>query len=140
MQPAPRQAYALLRLIIGIDMFLHGMTRISSGVEKFAGTMVTEFQATFLPAGLVHAFGVTLPFVEALVGALLILGLFTRLAVILGSLVMAALVFGTALRSDWNTIGLQLIYAALYYLLLVKVADNAYSVDALFVRQAEPGA
>jgi thiosulfate dehydrogenase (quinone) large subunit len=140
MHSAPRQAYALLRLIMGIDMFMHGMTRISSGVEKFAGTMVTEFQATFLPAGFVHAFGVVLPFVEALVGALLILGLFTRFAVILGSLVMASLVFGTALRSDWNTIGLQLIYAAIYYVLLSRVADNAYCADALRVRPGEPGA
>ncbi|HEY1791371.1 MAG TPA: DoxX family membrane protein [Opitutaceae bacterium] len=137
MQAAPRQAYALLRLILGIDMFLHGATRIGSGVGGFAATVVRDFHAALLPAPLVQGYALALPFAEALIGALLILGLFTRFAVVLGSLFMASLIFGTALRSDWNTAGLQLIYAAIYYLLLAKIGDNAYSVDGLRRRPRE---
>ena len=138
MQPAPRQAYALLRLVIGIDMFLHGATRIGAGVDTFAAKMTSEFQATILPQALVHIFASVLPFVEGLIGLLLILGLFTRGTLIASSLLMAALVFGTALRSDWSTIGLQLIYAVIYYLLLSRIADNCWALDSLRQRAADP--
>ena len=39
------------------------------------------------------------------------LGLFTRWALTLGGLLITVLVFGTAMRSDWNTVGVQMIYA-----------------------------
>jgi thiosulfate dehydrogenase [quinone] large subunit len=126
-----RQAYALLRLTVGVDMLMHGLTRIGSGVEKFVATTVGEFQATILPEPLVHGFALVLPFVEGLLGLVLILGLFTRGALICGSLLMITLVFGTALRSEWNTVGLQLLYAAIYYLLLTHVEHNGYAVDSL---------
>jgi hypothetical protein len=45
---------------------------------------------------------------------------------------ITALIFGTALRRDWTTVGIQIIYAITYYLLLLNRADNAFSVDALF--------
>jgi len=131
MQSTKKQAYALLRLTMGVDMLLHGLTRIGSGADGFASTVTKEFQATVLPAPLVHAFALLLPFAEALLGLLLILGLFTRGTLILCSLLMVALVFGTALRSEWNTVGLQLIYAVVYYLLLANFEHNGYAIDSL---------
>jgi hypothetical protein len=41
-----------------------------------------------------------LPFAEFVLGDLITLGLFTRWALTLGGLLIAALIFGTALRSD----------------------------------------
>ena len=52
----------------------------------------------------------------------------------LGGLLIAALVFGTALRGDWTTVGIQMIYAIIYYLLLRNLADNYFSVDTLLTR------
>ena len=131
MPSTKKQAYALLRLTMGVDMLLHGLTRIGSGVDGFASTVTKEFQATMLPASLVHGFAFLLPFVEGLLGLFLILGLFTRGALILGSLLMVALIFGTALRSEWNTVGLQLLYALIYSLLLANLEHNGYAIDAL---------
>jgi thiosulfate dehydrogenase [quinone] large subunit len=128
MSPA-RQAYVLLRLALGMSLFLHGATRIGAGPDKFAQTVVHDFQATPLPAGLVHAYALILPFVEGLVGLLLLLGWLTQGALVLGGLTMVSLIFGTALRSEWNTIGLQLIYAVVIYLLLSRLEDNALAVD-----------
>jgi hypothetical protein len=70
-------------------------------------------------------------FAEFILGALVLFGLFTRWALTLGGLLIAALIFGTALLSDWTTVGIQMIYAITYYLLLLNRADNAFSVDAL---------
>jgi thiosulfate dehydrogenase [quinone] large subunit len=46
---------------------------------------------------------------------------------------MVLLIFGTALRSDWATLGVQMIYSITYYLLLSHLRQNEFSVDAFFL-------
>lgn len=126
-------AYLVFRLTLGINILVHGAVRIfGPGAEAFATSTAAEFTKTALPAGLVHLFLVVLPFAELVLGALLALGLFTRWALTIGSLMITALVFGTAMRSDWNTVGIQMIYAIAYYFLLVNRAANRFSLDALW--------
>jgi thiosulfate dehydrogenase [quinone] large subunit len=57
--------------------------------------------------------------------------MFTRLALSGGALLMLVLTFGTTLRQDWNTAGLQLIYAVVYAALLACLSANRYSIDRL---------
>jgi len=126
-------AYVVFRLTLGINILIHGAGRIfGPGAEAFAATTAAEFSKTALPAGMVHAFLIVVPFAELVLGALTTLGLFTRWALTLGGLLITALVFGTAMRSDWNTVGVQMIYAITYYLLLVNRSENRFSLDALF--------
>jgi len=82
----------------------------------------------------VRPFALVLVFVETIVGLLVLLGLCTREALVVGSGAMAALIFGTALRSDWNTLAIQLLYAAIYAALLAARGCNVYSLDALLRR------
>jgi thiosulfate dehydrogenase (quinone) large subunit len=125
-------AYLVFRLTLGINIFVHGAGRIfGPGVEAFATTTSAEFTKTALPHGLVYAFLIVLPFVELVLGALTTVGLFTRWNLALGGLLMTVLVFGTAMRSDWNTVGVQMIYAITYYLLLINRSANRFSLDAL---------
>jgi thiosulfate dehydrogenase [quinone] large subunit len=125
-------AYAVFRLTLGINILVHGAGRLfGPGAEGFATTTAAEFSKTALPAGMVHAFLIVVPFAELVLGTLTALGLFTRWALTLGGLLIAALVFGTAMRSDWNTVGVQMIYAITYYLLLVNRSANRFSLDAL---------
>jgi len=125
-------AYAVFRLTLGINILVHGAGRIfGPGAEAFATTTAAEFSKTALPAGLVHAFLFVLPFAELVLGALTTLGLFTRWALTLGGLMIATLVFGTAMRSDWNTVGVQMIYAITYYFLLVHRSSDRFSLDKL---------
>jgi hypothetical protein len=39
------------------------------------------------------------------------------------------------LRSDWNTLAIQMLYASIYTALIAARHYNAYSVDALIQRQ-----
>jgi thiosulfate dehydrogenase [quinone] large subunit len=125
-------AYAVFRLTLGINILVHGAGRIfGPGAEAFATTTAAEFSKTALPAGLVHAFLFVLPFAELVLGTLTTLGLFTRWALTLGGLMIATLVFGTAMRSDWNTVGVQMIYAITYYFLLAHRSSDRFSLDTL---------
>jgi thiosulfate dehydrogenase (quinone) large subunit len=91
--------------------------------------MDKDFASTILPSFPVHLFGLTLPFFEALIGALLIVGLLTRVALVIGALLIAALVFGMTLREQFMIVGVQLIYAAVYFVLLFKLSHNSISLD-----------
>ncbi|HEX4477905.1 MAG TPA: DoxX family membrane protein [Polyangiaceae bacterium] len=122
-------AYALLRFAFGINLALHGLNRILGGAGLFASKMTEDFAHT-LPRALVYPFGVVLPFLELSIGVLLVLGAFTRPALVAGSLLMAALMFGTALKGDWNVLGTQLVYSLAYYVLLSRRVDDGYGIDA----------
>ncbi len=131
-----RLAYGVFRLTLGINILIHGVGRVlGSGVGAFATKMGNDFINTPLTYGLVHSFLVVLPFAEAIVGLSLTLGIFTRWGLTVGGLLITALVFGTALRSDWTTIGIQMIYALTYYLLLTHLAENYFSLDTLLRKQ-----
>jgi thiosulfate dehydrogenase [quinone] large subunit len=131
-------AYLMLRATLGLNIFIHGASRIVLGLSGFAGSLVPLFQKTFLPAWSVYTFGLTLPWAEALIGLLLFAGLRTRAALITGSLLMLMLTFGTALRQDWQTAYLQLMYAVVYAALLAGRQNNLYSIDAVMERH-RPG-
>jgi thiosulfate dehydrogenase (quinone) large subunit len=124
-----RLAYAMLRFTLGLSIFMHGLVRLPH-LNAFADGMVKLFAETPLPASIVRLFALCLVFVETGVGLLVLLGLWTRLALFLGALTMVALVFGTALRSDWDTLGIQMLYALLYAALIATRTYNAYSLDA----------
>ena len=129
-----RAAYAILRLALGVNMLLHGLVRLPH-MAAFVNGMATQFQATVLPGFAVKSFGWVLPFAEGLIGLLLVLGWRTRQALVAGGLVMAALIAGTSLRSDWPTVGIQMVYSAIYYLLLRDASHNGFSHDGWLGRR-----
>lgn len=123
-------AYGILRLSFGANILLHGLSRILNGRPAFLAYLNHYFEHSHLiPQNALPLFGAVLPWVETLLGLLLVLGLFSRFTLIVGALVMTALVIGTNLAQDWLVSGLQLIYCFLYYYLLLHLDQNAYSVD-----------
>ena len=122
--------YLLARLPIGMSMFGHGLIRLTK-LSAFSNGMVAEFSKSFLPSSLVMVFSYALPFLEFAAGLLLLVGLFTRFACILGAMIIVALIFGSSLLEQWNNIFSQIVYGA-YFALLFQYADyNYYSVDRL---------
>ena len=137
--PDRKLAYGVFRLTLGINILIHGAGRIfGPGAGAFAAKTASEFNGAPLPQGLVHVFLMVLPFVETILGAFIAVGLLTRWALTLGGLLITALVFGTALRSDWTTVGIQMIYAITYYLLLANRVDDHSSLDTLLRRHCNP--
>ena len=102
-------SYAILRFTLGITFFFHGVIRFVSGWSAFADQIVQNFHNTFLPDFMVRPFALSVPPVEAVVGALLCLGSFTRGTLLTGGVWMIALAFGTTLRQDYSTVAIQLL-------------------------------
>jgi thiosulfate dehydrogenase [quinone] large subunit len=129
-----RLAYLLLRLTLGVNILLHGAVRLPSLITFAEGT-VQQFAGTPLPAVAVRLFGLLLPFLETAIGLLLIVGYWTRWALVAGALLIVALVFGTALRSDWQTLSVQMLYAIIYYLLLAGRTYDYFALDTVCTKR-----
>jgi thiosulfate dehydrogenase (quinone) large subunit len=127
-------AYVLLRVMLGVNMAVHGISRILAGPGTFAATLVHGFQSTPLPAILVRAFGLALPWAEAAIGLLILLGLFRLPALLAGGAMLVALTFGSTLRQDWESAGLQLIYALVYAALLAFLGYDRFALDLVLWR------
>jgi len=124
-------ACLLLRMTIGLNIFIHGLSRLLMGVTVFADSLVPMFAKTFLPGWSVYAFGLLLPWVETVLGLMLLLGFRTRIGLVGGSSLIFVLMFGTSIRQDWSTAGLQLIYATIFACLLAYREGDVYSLDVL---------
>ncbi len=125
-------AYAILRLSFGANIFIHGLSRLLNGRAAFLAYLTKYFEhAHLISPGMLPAFGAVLPWVETILGLLLILGLFSRFTLIVGALVMTILVIGTNLAQDWLVSGLQIPYIFIYYYLLIHLEQNSISVDSM---------
>jgi thiosulfate dehydrogenase [quinone] large subunit len=102
------------------------------GHAAFLAYLTHYFEkAPYFSVGMLSSFATVQPWVETVLGLLLVIGLATRFSLIAGGLVIMCLVIGTNLAQDWLVSGLQLIYAFLYYYLLVHLDQNRFSIDGL---------
>src|SRR5690606_6987877 len=119
----PQLALLILRLGLGVNMLMHGLTRIFN-LGSFAEKMASGFNETVLPEPLVLAMGYFIPVAELLIGLLILSGFWLRWAVFAGGLLMAMLLFGTTLKQDWGTAGSQMIYVLCFYFLLRHLPEK----------------
>jgi len=123
-----KTAFLLLRIAIGTSMFGHGLVRLPK-LAGFSNWMVTSFEKSMLPQAIVTPFSYGLPIIEFLVGLLLILGLFTKQALVVGALTMIALIFGSSMIENWEAIPSQLIHIAFFAVLLHFIESNDWALD-----------
>ena len=113
-------AYMMLRLLTGLDFFGHGFSRAFTGtyLPGFAAGLQKQMFTVPLSTELVLVAGYAIPIVELFVGALLLLGIATRTALLLAFALMMLLMFGVTLKQDWNAAAQQLVYGVVLFLLL----------------------
>ena len=121
-------AFFVARITIGINLLVHGLVRIPK-LSDFAEGLTKEFSKTYLPEILVSPFAHALPFIEFILGTLLVLGWKTKFASITGGLLIAVLLFGMAMQEDWGGVGNLMVYAIFFFLLIKNIEHNALAID-----------
>jgi thiosulfate dehydrogenase [quinone] large subunit len=96
-------AYAVLRSFLGICFCAHGFLLLffGSGLPSVASHMMFALAETQLPPSLTLLFGYSLPFIDILIGSMLILGVATLPAITLAILYLFILVISFALEADY---------------------------------------
>jgi uncharacterized membrane protein YphA (DoxX/SURF4 family) len=95
------------------------------------------FADTFLPVWSLWATGVVIPFVELIAGAMVIVGLRVRAALVALGFVLAIVTFGHLLHDalyEYHTHVIPRLALVLFILLLPR-ADDRFSVDYLAARR-----
>ncbi|MEM6425931.1 MAG: DoxX family protein [Cyanobacteria bacterium P01_D01_bin.128] len=121
-------AYTFLRVIIGVNYFNHGVTRIGN-IPAFMDSMVSAMEGAWMPEVLVRINAALVPPVELIIGVLLILGLFTRGALIACLVLMLILMYGVTIVQNWGAASSQLIYDIVLVALLAGISFNQVSLD-----------
>ena len=130
-------AYVLLRIIVGINYFNHGFTRLGN-IPDFADAMVSAMEGAWMPVPLVRLTAFFVSPVELVAGLLLILGLFTRLSLIVLFVLMAILMYGVTIVQNWDVASSQLIYNIVLFILLAGVGYNRLALDNVFFKGKQP--
>lgn len=123
--------FLLLRLGIAISMFGHGLVRLPK-LKTFSQWMIGLFEKSILPKIVIIPFSYLLPIAELTIGLLLFTGLFTKPALILGSIMMLALLFGTSMIENWEAIPSQLLHLLFCAVLLQFIENNSWALDCFF--------
>ncbi|PSB52939.1 DoxX family protein [Chamaesiphon polymorphus] len=121
-------AHLLLRLLIGVNFFNHGFTRIGN-IPGFVEQTVKTLQGSYFPEPLVRLNAYLVPIIELVVGVLIILGLSTRIALIVTSALMVMLMMGVTSVQKWEIATSQLIYGIVLFALLATCRFNWFSFD-----------
>lgn len=133
------RAWAILfaRLVLGLIFFMAGVMKVFQlGPLNHARKYSLPFADTSLPVWSLCAMGVVIPFVELIGGALVILGLRVREALVALGFVLAVVTFGHLLRDALYEFHTHVIprLALLLFILLLPRADDRFSLDKRKVR------
>lgn len=128
----PVLGYGLFRWVLGLNFFMHGAVRIFGDYQGFVNWVGNTYQGTILAGGPAEMYAWVIPWIELVLGGLLMSGFLTRTALCGGMLFMGSLVFGMTLRQNWDTVAYQMIYCIALYLLLHHHRFNLLSIDYWF--------
>lgn len=118
---------------MGVNIAGHGLIRLFVvGLSPFAHSTVDHLSKSPIPQSFMLGFLFIVPIVEAIVGIALILGLGTRFALVVCSLLMICLTFGVASNQQWDTAATQLLYSLVLFVLLFLAEYNDLSLDRVF--------
>ncbi|MDT0675224.1 DoxX family membrane protein [Autumnicola musiva] len=121
-------AYVLARITLGLNFLLHGLVRIPK-LEKFASGLASGFEGTWMPIAIAEGFAYILPFIEFLLGLLILIGFKTRQVLVGAAILIMLLIFGSGLKEDWGAVGTQMVYALFIFFLLVYLEYNRLALD-----------
>lgn len=124
--------YSLFRIVMGLNMMIHGAVRIFGDYQSFISKMETNFESTILPKFLVTMGANLISPTEFLFGLFLILGFKTRVSISVLTLNMMLLITGVCILQKWDLAGLQMSYVIYLFLLGHFIDSNNLSLDQLF--------
>lgn len=137
------RAWAILfaRLVVGLIFFMAGIMKVFQlGPLNHARKYFLPYADTFLPVWSLWAMGVVIPFVELIAGALVILGLRVREALVALGFVLAVVTFGHLLSEplfQFHTHVIPRLALVLFIFLLPRV-DDLFSLEHVIARLTSP--
>ena len=134
------RAWAILfaRLVLGLIFFMAGVMKVFQlGPLNHARKYFLPYADTFLPVWSLWAMGVVIPFVELIAGAMVILGLRVREALVALGFVLAVVTFGHLLSEPLYAFHTHVIprLALVLFVLLLPREDDLFALEYVIARR-----
>lgn len=130
-QNQKRWAVFMIRLFLGGIFFIAGLSKIFfMGVPGFVGYVQEQFAGTFLPELFINGFGYTLPYVEFVLGIVLIVGLFRQFSFIVAGFLAMVLAHGQFLIEEHATAAHNGIYFLIAIAGLLLLTRPCFALDS----------
>ncbi|NQU10580.1 DoxX family membrane protein [bacterium] len=127
-------ASLVLRILLALLFGVAGGGKLSS-FGGFSEHIHAQFDPTILAGPLLGLFIFLLPFLETVLGVLLLLGWMTRWALVGAAATLLVLFFGKMIAHDPATCSQIAIYVFLVLVALRNLGDNRFSIDHLMQPQ-----
>jgi thiosulfate dehydrogenase (quinone) large subunit len=125
-------ATLLLRLMLGVLFFFAGLNKFVAGysasVEGIIGAMKEN---SWLPEFMLIPYTYPLPFIEVILGFVLIIGFRTRLALFVAGLLLISLAFGKILTGEHVTVANNANYVFMAAVAWFFSRHDLFSLDSL---------
>lgn len=134
------RAWAILfaRLVLGLIFFMAGFWKVFQlGPLEHVRKFFLPYTDTFLPTWSLWLAGLLIPFIELVAGALVLVGLKTRVALISLGFILAVVTFGHLLKEplyEFHTHVIPRLVLLLFVLILPR-KDDKFSVDYFLSRR-----
>lgn len=88
------------RLALGLYFCMGGYAKIKGGLAAWVDSDAYKKESSWLPDFIATAYGYALPFAQIAVGAMLVIGLFSRLASLFIALILASVMIATSFSGN----------------------------------------
>lgn len=116
--------FFFLRLPIAISLAGHGLVRIPK-LQAFTEGMVKSMEKSVIPEILITPFGYLLPFLEAILGIVLLIGFKPKPTIYTSLALMSILILGSSSVENWSAIEAQLLHSLYLFVLLWFYIKNS---------------
>ncbi|KQT18267.1 DoxX family protein [Chryseobacterium sp. Leaf404] len=109
--------FFFLRLPIAISLAGHGLVRIPK-LQAFTEGMIKSMEKSVIPEILITPFGYLLPFLEAILGVVLLIGFKPKPTIYASFALMSILILGSSSVENWSAIEAQILHCLYLFALL----------------------
>jgi uncharacterized membrane protein YphA (DoxX/SURF4 family) len=129
----------LARVPLGLYFGLSGFMKVKTGLGLYVASNLSTAQQ-YMPEGVARGYLNALPFAEIFVGALLVLGLFTRIGAFLATAILACYVWATGVHCMNGTTPFNNAIVPLgLSIALLTVGPGKLSADMLLFKRKPAG-
>lgn len=125
-----KTTFFFIRLPIALSLLGHGLVRLPK-LQAFSEWMTGTMESSFIPSVLVMILSYVLPFIELILGILLLIGYQMRYSLYAGLALMGVLIFGSTSIENWDAIEAQLIHAVYLFALVWYMDKNIVNNNAV---------
>ncbi len=134
-------AIFIARTILGLIFFMAGMWKVFDlgPIEHARRLFIEPYAETFLPAWSLWVTGTTIPVIELVAGALVLVGLWTRPALLALGAVLITVTFGHLVNEPLYQFHTHVIprTALLLFVLVMPRAEDRISIDRWLQRRSK---